>query len=126
MAIGTERLGGERGGAAGAVRAEEGMGLLAAASRKTKRVGVGGTVPTVLRVDWPELVMAEGRRGMAIGKRSATGGALWIPGASGSNGPVPRGLIKISAGFFLRPPDCAARRVVKLMGGGGRDGAMGL
>jgi len=49
-----------------------------------------------------------------------------MPGASGSDGPVPRGLINISAGFFLRPPDCAARRVVKLMGGGGKEWTIGL
>lgn len=49
-----------------------------------------------------------------------------MTGACGSDGPVPRGLINISAGFFLRPPDCAARRVVKLMGGGGKECTFGL
>lgn len=118
LAIGTERFGGE-----GTVRAVE---LIEGATVpwRLNRVGVGGTLPATLRVEGA-LFNTSGRRGIAIGKRpgSATGGALCMTGASGSEGPEPRGLMRISAGFFLRLPGWAARRRAKLIGGGGKEWA---
>lgn len=73
LAIGTEGFGV---GGEGIVRAAEWTEGAAVACR-LNRVGVGGTLPATLRVDWV-LFSTSGRRGIAIGKRvgSATGGAL--------------------------------------------------
>jgi hypothetical protein len=113
LAIGTERFGEDW-----IVRAVKGT----AVPCRLNRVGVGGTLPATRRVAGA-LFNTNGRRGIAIGKRpgSATGGALWMTGARGSDGPAPRGLIKMSAGFLLRPPGWAARRRAKLIGGGGKE-----